>query len=531
MLSFDGGGTAKGSFTTSSGATTRFDGSTKTYTLNAGTYFDNAGSIQITSILDVNADVELSGVVTISGGGAIQGAGNLTISGAMDWQSGTMSGTGTTQIASTGTLNISGASSKTLTQRVINNSGTVNWSARVAGGSDARLNNLAGATIAVQATGITHFDFTSGVRPTLTNAGKIILKAGTAATFEMRGPFTQTASGELEVEVVGPAPNQCDKVNLIGTGVTATLGGKLSIIGINYTPTITDQFTVLQAPILTGTFQTVSNTNSTLRPSYTTIANAVVLKYNQVPIAQNATVATLEENAVSGTLGATDADASDTLTYSIIANGSKGTAVLDPANSNSFTYTPNPDENGTDTFTFKASDGANSATAVITVEISPVNDAPSFDYLGNDETLEDEPREVFGWATQIMAGPPNESGQALNFIVSTNNDALFYPNGLPAISTDGTLTYTPAPNASGEALVSVDLQDDGGTANGGVDQYSVSFLITILAVNDPPTFLAGPDQTVNQDSGSHVVPDWATGISTGPANESGQTLSFIVTSD
>ena len=72
-----------------------------------------------------------------------------------------------------------------------------------------------------------------------------------------------------------------------------------------------------------------------------------------------------------------------------------------------------------------------------------------------------------GWATAISAGPANESGQTVNFIVSNNNNALF--SAQPAVSLTGTLTYTPAANANGSATVSVQVHDNGGTANGGVD--------------------------------------------------------------
>ena len=74
---------------------------------------------------------------------------------------------------------------------------------------------------------------------------------------------------------------------------------------------------------------------------------------------------------------------------------------------------------------------------------------------------------ITGWATDISAGPANEAGQALSFLVSSDNPALF--SAQPAVSPTGTLTYDPAPNANGSATVSVRIQDNGGTANGGVD--------------------------------------------------------------
>jgi hypothetical protein len=98
----------------------------------------------------------------------------------------------------------------------------------------------------------------------------------------------------------------------------------------------------------------------------------------------------------------------------------------------------------------------------------------------------------------------------------------------------GTLTYTPAPDANGSATVTLRLADGGGTANGGVDHVDVSFTVTVQAVNDVPTFTGGPDLTVSRNTGANTLlsfAGWATGISAGPADESGQALTFVVSTD
>jgi hypothetical protein len=100
----------------------------------------------------------------------------------------------------------------------------------------------------------------------------------------------------------------------------------------------------------------------------------------------------------------------------------------------------------------------------------------------------------------------------------------------PAIDASGTLTFTPAPDAGGVALVFVQLRDNGGIANGGADTSPTHTLtITFSGVNDPPSFNRGPDVTVLQDVGSVVVPNWATALAAGPVDENGQALSFEVT--
>jgi hypothetical protein len=49
--------------------------------------------------------------------------------------------------------------------------------------------------------------------------------------------------------------------------------------------------------------------------------------------------------------------------------------------------------------------------------------------------------------------------------------------------------------------------------------------------NHSPSFTGGTDQTVDEDSGSHAVPGWASALSAGPASEASQLLDFVVTND
>ena len=90
-----------------------------------------------------------------------------------------------------------------------------------------------------------------------------------------------------------------------------------------------------------------------------------------------------------------------------------------------------------------------------------------------------------------------ELGQTVQFNVTTDNAALFSAG--PSISADGTLTYTPAANASGSATVTVTAQDNGGTAYGGRDTSAAcTFTITVRGVCDA---IAAVD-----DSGTTVGP-------------------------
>ena len=223
----------------------------------------------------------------------------------------------------------------------------------------------------------------------------------------------------------------------------------------------------------------------------------------------------------------------------VISNSNNGLFATQPTitPNGTLSFTPATNANGSATVTVQIHDNGGvanggvdtSASQTFTISVTAVNDAPSF-VKGADQTvLEDSGAvSVSAWATSLSKGPINEAGQALNFLVSNNNNALFATQ--PTIAANGTLTFTPAANANGSATVTVQIHDDGGVANGGVDTSAAqTFTINVTTVNDAPSFTKGANQTVLEDSGAAVVSAWATALSKGPTNESGQALNFIVT--
>src|SRR5262249_49435750 len=163
---------------------------------------------------------------------------------------------------------------------------------------------------------------------------------------------------------------------------------------------------------------------------------------------------------MSGVLG-NDTDPDGDLLHALLVTGpAHGTVTLNP--DGTFTYTPSPNFNGIDSFTYKANDGSlDSNVATVTITVNPVNDAPSFSVGPNQRVQAGAgPQTVSGWATGISPGPPDEAGQAVNFVVTTTSPNLFAVQ--PAIDPSGTLTYTPAANAFGTAIVVVTLHDNGG---------------------------------------------------------------------
>jgi hypothetical protein len=255
---------------------------------------------------------------------------------------------------------------------------------------------------------------------------------------------------------------------------------------------------------------------------------------NNAPIAVSGSATTLEDQPVTVNLNGTDNE-NDALTFTIVdapVNGSLGAIVPTGPQSATVQYTPNPDANGSDSFSFSVDDGqVVSAPGNIALTVTPVNDVPSFNAGADQNVLEDAgAQSVNPWATAISAGPANESGQALDFIVSNDNNALFSVQ--PAVSASGVLSYTPAEDANGSATVTVSLHDDGGNANGGVDTSPVqTFTITIDSVNDAPEFTRGADVSVAENAPAQTIDPWATAISPGAANEAGQILVFAVSND
>ena len=135
-------------------------------------------------------------------------------------------------------------------------------------------------------------------------------------------------------------------------------------------------------------------------------------------------------------------------------------------------------------------------------------------------------RRARSWATAVSAGP-GETGQVLTFNTSNDNSALF--SAQPALSPAGDLTFTPAADAYGSAIVTVTLKDDGGTANSGVDtSASQTFTIFVTPVNDPP--VAGDDsgQSTAEDIALTIASSVLTANDSPGPNEATQTLSAEV---
>jgi gliding motility-associated-like protein len=238
-----------------------------------------------------------------------------------------------------------------------------------------------------------------------------------------------------------------------------------------------------------------------------------VTPVNDLPTSADNSVSILEDNIktfASAEFSFSDIDAGDVLSKIRIASLPGSGTLFNDANLNSIVdagetvaandevtkahidanrlrFSPAMNGNGAPyaLFQFEVSDGvAYSASAYnMTINVTAVNDAPSF-LKGSDISIcaNSGAQTITNWATSIQEGPANESSQTVSFTVSNNNNALFSIQ--PTINASGTLSYTTAAGVSGSTTVTVSMQDDGGTANGGVNTSAdQTFTITVNSSN------------------------------------------------
>lgn len=170
-----------------------------------------------------------------------------------------------------------------------------------------------------------------------------------------------------------------------------------------------------------------------------------------------------------------------------------------------------------------ANGGIDTTMQSFMVTVTEINDAPSFNMIQDVTVNEDSGT---GTVTIMGVSPgPNETTQVVTLTATSSNTALI-PN--PTIA-NSVLSFTPATDMSGSAMITVMAMDDGGTVNGGMDTFMQTFTITVNPVNDAPSFTAVQSQTFDEDSMNNMVT--IAGVSPGPADENGQTVTFTATSD
>jgi len=245
-----------------------------------------------------------------------------------------------------------------------------------------------------------------------------------------------------------------------------------------------------------------------------------VTEGNVAPVAADDTYSTDEDenlvvDAAAGVL-ANDVD-TDTLTATVNNEPGYGTVTL--AADGSFTYDPVDNFYGTDSFTYTASDGTLTDTATVTITVEAVNDAPVCSGIA-DLTVDEDAATT---TIDLSLVYTDVDSASLSYTMESNSNSELLTATVMTGEKDLTLDY--AEDANGTAEITVRATDTEGL------YLDETFTVTVMAVNDAPTFNAGGDQTVADDAGAQSGAGGATGMSAGPANESDQTLVFSTTSD
>ncbi|MBF7073393.1 tandem-95 repeat protein [Glaciecola sp. MH2013] len=255
-----------------------------------------------------------------------------------------------------------------------------------------------------------------------------------------------------------------DAVDVDGDTLTVT-----DIVAADGTVTVNPDgsFNFVPAPDFEGNATITYNVDDGNGGVVPVVITITVIAQNDDPVAQDDSASTNEdEQVVIDVLGNDDDVDGDTLTVTN-PTSSDGTVIVNA--DGELVFTPNPDFNGTASITYTIEDGnggTDSATVVVTVVA--VNDPP----VAPGQSLsvaEDTPLLI-----NPLLGATDVDGDTL--VVS----GVSASSGTVVLNSDGSISYTPAPDFNGPVTLTY-LVDDG---NGGV--VPVTITIDVTAVNDDP---------------------------------------------
>ena len=193
------------------------------------------------------------------------------------------------------------------------------------------------------------------------------------------------------------------------------------------------------------------------------------------------------------------------LVASIVSQPAHGTVIVN--GNGSYTYTPTTNYNGPDSFTYRVSDGAAfSSAATVTLTVTPVNDAPvggSDAYAASEDvTL------VVATGSGVLADDTDVDSASLTAALVAAPS-----HGTLSLQTTGGFSYTAAPEYNGPDAFTYRVSD------GSLQSSVTAVTLTVASVNDPPTFVLGPNPTVAEDSLVASYPNFLTGIDPGPTDD------------
>jgi len=178
----------------------------------------------------------------------------------------------------------------------------------------------------------------------------------------------------------------------------------------------------------------------------------------------------------------------------IIIQPKKGTLSTPTFCNGSFTYTPNPDANGTDQFTYELLDlTGNKTTATVTITIKPVNDKPkaSGTIPLQGPLVEDFGAAIFKIPKSSVTFTDPDAGDILTPAVVTDGNVLASLGS--SEGSDYVINLLSVENFNGLATVKLYVRDK------ALDTAGVSFQIQIDPADDKPTAVADA-YTIAEDS-------------------------------
>ena len=217
---------------------------------------------------------------------------------------------------------------------------------------------------------------------------------------------------------------------------------------------------------------TVSDYQLVSTQSFTLSVNDV----NDPPFVFNIDAVLNEDEPLNIILNGGDPD-EDSITYSIDTEPAYGSIQLTGSD---VLYVPEENYNGNDSFSYRASDGLlTSEPALVSLDILPVNDAPTMEALA-DTSIDEGSEYIFTLNTGDV------DGDALLIDIATEGNAA-------SEIIDNEIHILPPALFNGDILVTVTVSD-------GLLQVSDSFILTVNAVNDPPEISALDNQSILEDS-------------------------------
>ncbi|MEW8067053.1 MAG: Ig-like domain-containing protein, partial [Candidatus Thiodiazotropha endolucinida] len=306
---------------------------------------------------------------------------------------------------------------------------------------------------------------------------------------------TTVAINVTPVSDTTPVAN-ADSITVAEGGTATTLDGGFSTVlnndtGLGDTPVTVSLVTDVTNGSLTlngdGTFSYTHDGSGIFTDSFIyrvtdndgqtsdTTVTINVVSTNNPPEASDVNVSVLEDTVYTGNLPAAVDDDGDTVTYRLESNPVHGSITLEA--DGGFSYTPDADYHGADSFVYSVSDGnGGNNSYLVEIDVVSVNDSPVITSHGENENVLLSLEENSTLVTMVTADDPEND--AISFAIDGGADL-----GLFSIdSVSGEMVFNHAPDmenpldADQDNLYQVQvLVSDG---NGGTDRQSFTIEVT-----------------------------------------------------